>query len=125
MRSRIGFIRVSAATTKSVLKKATRIAAALCAMSGQLKSLSRSPSLAEQLLGLDARGADDLRPFLGVIRDEFAEFRGRAWKHFRAQILKLGFELGIGKPRIDLAIELVDNVCRRIFWTPIPCQPKP
>ena len=77
------------------------------------------------LFSLDSRSADDLRPFFGVIRDEFAEFRGRAWKHFRAQILKLGFELGIGKPRIDLAIELVDNVCRRIFWTPIPCQPKP
>ena len=60
MRARIGFIRVSAATTKSVLKKATKIADALCAMSGQLKSLSRSPSLAEQLLGLDARDADDL-----------------------------------------------------------------
>ena len=66
-------------------------------------------------LGLDVGRPDHLGPFLGFFRDQLAEVGGRAGKHRAAQVGKPRLELGIGEGGVDLLVEPVDNLCRRVL----------
>ena len=69
--------------------------------------------------------ANYLRPFLSIVNDAPTEVSGRACKYLGAQISEAGVELGISQPGIDRTVELVDDVCGRVFGAPISCQPMP
>src|SRR5579862_3087375 len=60
------------------------------------------------LLRPEVRGAHDLAPLLGLIRNELAEFGGRRRCQLGPQIGEPRLELGIGQRRVDLAVELAD-----------------
>src|SRR5258708_4229917 len=53
---------------------------------------------------LGARELDHLAPFLGFVRDEIAEIRGRAGQHRRAEFDETCLQFGISKDRINLAV---------------------
>src|SRR5262245_210898 len=74
--------------------------------------LVRVAALRTELFSFDAGRADDLRPFFGVVDNEFAEIGGRAREVLRAQIGEPGLVFGIGQPGIDRSVELVDDVRR-------------
>src|ERR1700681_2507347 len=63
-----------------------------------------------------ARELDHLAPLVGVIDDEFAKIGGRAGKRCAADFGKPRPELGIGKHRVDLFVELVDDFAGRRPW---------
>src|SRR5271156_263037 len=63
-----------------------------------------------------ARKLDHLAPLVGVIDDEFAEIGGRARKRCAADVGKPRPELGVGKHRVDLFVELVDDLGGRRPW---------
>src|SRR5262245_2562500 len=70
---------------------------------------------------LDVGRPDHPRPLLGVIGDVFAEVGGRAWKHGATKLGKARLHLGIGKPCIDLAVELLNDFGRRGLWCADAC----
>src|SRR5215467_12788670 len=61
-----------------------------------------------------ARELDHLGPLFGFLADELAEVGGRARKHRAAEVGKPRFNLGISEARIDLIIELLDNLDGRV-----------
>src|SRR5215467_3179471 len=65
------------------------------------------PSLSNRL---DIRGADHFRPLLRFLCNELAEFGRRNNKCRGAQVCKSLRHVGVGEARVDLAVELVDNV---------------
>src|SRR6516162_1960338 len=65
-------------------------------------------------LRLDVEGPDEFAPLLRFVGDELAKVSGRAWKHAASQIGKPRFELGIGEGRVDLFVELFDDVGGRV-----------
>src|SRR5262249_48880768 len=65
-------------------------------------------------LGLDAREPHHLGPLLGFRGDEAAKVGGRARNHCTAQIGEPCLKLGIGEARIELSVELVDDLGRRL-----------
>ena len=54
-------------------------------------------------------------PFLGFVSDELAEFGGRAGKHFTAKVGKPRVHLGIGERSVDLPVQLLDDLGRRVL----------
>src|SRR5947209_20618502 len=62
----------------------------------------------------DARELDHLAPLLGFLSDELAEVGRRARKCGGAPLGKPRLHLGIGKGRVDLRVELVDDLGRRV-----------
>src|SRR6266545_4008296 len=64
---------------------------------------------------LNAGGLDHFGPPLGIVGDELAEVGGRAGQHGTAQISEPRLDFGISQARIDLFVELVNNLGRRIF----------
>src|SRR6516225_1624422 len=66
------------------------------------------------LLRLDAGGPDHLRPFFGFSGNQRPEIGRRAGNGHAAEVSELGLELGIGETGIDLAIELIDDLGRRV-----------
>ena len=66
-------------------------------------------------LRLDVGRPDHLAPFLGIVGDELAEVGGRAGQHGTAQISEPRLDFGISQARIDLFVELVNNLGRRVF----------
>src|SRR5262245_16862477 len=65
---------------------------------------------------LDVEGADHLAPLLGFFGDELAEVAGRAWKYSATKVGKARLHPGVGKPCIDLAVNLLDDFGRRGLW---------
>src|SRR5262245_3800255 len=65
-------------------------------------------------LRLHARELDHLGPLLGFLRNEFPEIGGRAWKHSATKVGKARLDFGIVESRVDLLIELVNNLGRRV-----------
>src|SRR4051794_23906836 len=61
-------------------------------------------------LRLEAGELDPLAPFLGFVCYELSEVGGRARQQRAAQISKPRLDLGIGKPSVDLLVELVDDL---------------
>src|SRR6516164_9684825 len=55
---------------------------------------------------------DHLPPFFGFVGNELSEVGGRAGKQRGAEIGEPHLRLGIGEDRIDLLVELVDDVVR-------------
>src|SRR5262249_18286128 len=53
---------------------------------------------------------DHLGPFLGFVRDELSEVSGRERKRRAGQFGEPRLQLGIGKARIDLFVEFIDDV---------------
>src|SRR5262249_2912039 len=64
------------------------------------------PGVPQCSLRLDAGELHHLGPFLGFRGDEVAEVAGRAKERHRAKVGKARLERGIGKPRLDLPVEL-------------------
>src|SRR5215470_10700530 len=64
---------------------------------------------------LDARELHDLGPLQGVFGDELAEIGNRSPQPRKAKVGKPRFHLVIGKSRVDLAVELVDDLGRRVL----------
>src|SRR5262249_21701604 len=71
---------------------------------------------------LDVGGSDHLGPLFGFLSDELAEVGGRARDDRAAQIGKPRFEFGIGKARIDLFVEPIDDLEWRILGSPNAIQ---
>jgi len=65
-------------------------------------------------LRLDARELDHLRPFLGLVADEFAVISRRARNYHTAEIHKPRLKSRIGQAGTDLFIEPVDNRLRSV-----------
>src|SRR5262249_13146252 len=72
-------------------------------------------SVARRSLGLCAGELDYFAPLLGIVSDELAEVRDRAGKYHAPKVGKPRLQLGISEPRIDLAIELINDLGRCIF----------
>src|SRR5262245_5054099 len=89
---------------------------------GRYGKSSRS-SAETSSLRLDVRGSDHLAPLLGLIGDELAEVGGRARKSGATKFGEPRLDLGIGKGRVDLCVELVDDLGRRGFGAPRPNEP--
>src|SRR5436190_1714586 len=64
---------------------------------------------------LDVGRPDHLAPFLGFLGDEPSEVGGRAGKHRATQDGEPRFYLGVGEARIDLLVEFVDELGRRVL----------
>ena len=64
---------------------------------------------------LDVGRPDHLAPFLGVVGDELAKVGGREREHVATEIGKPRPYLEIGEARIDLFVELRDDLSRRIL----------
>src|SRR5262249_48790153 len=65
--------------------------------------------------GLCAGELDYFAPLLGIVSDDLAEIRDRAGKYHAPKVGKPRLQLGISEPRIDLAIELINDLGRRVF----------
>jgi len=63
---------------------------------------------------LDVGGPDHLGPFVGFLGDQLFKAGGRAGEHHTAQVGELSLQLGIGETGIDLLVELVDDLGRRL-----------
>src|SRR5262249_31309226 len=72
-------------------------------------------SLRVRSVRLDAGELDHLAPLLRFVGYELSKVGRRAWKRGGAQVGKPHLHLGIGKARIDLVVELVNNLGRRVF----------
>src|SRR5262245_7779878 len=72
-------------------------------------------SLRVRSVRLDAGELDHLAPLLRFVGYELSKVGRRAWKGGGAQLGKPRLHLGIGEGRIDLFVELVDNLGRRVF----------
>src|SRR6266513_1275159 len=64
---------------------------------------------------LDVRRADDLGPFLRGLGEELGVVGRRSGERRAAQIGEPLLHLGIAENRIDLVVELVDDLGRRVF----------
>src|SRR5215470_13121383 len=72
-------------------------------------------SVTRRSLELCAGELDYFAPLLGIVSDELAEVRDRAGKYHAPKVGKPRLQLGISEPRIDLAIELINDLGRRVF----------
>src|SRR5258708_15833005 len=66
---------------------------------------------------------DHLGPLLCICADECAEVCGRACKHRVAEVGDTRLHPGIGEARIDLLVELVDDLGGWIPWGANPLPP--
>src|SRR5262245_50666670 len=64
---------------------------------------------------LDVEGPDDLAPLFGLVGDELAEVGGREREHVATQVGKPRFHIGVGQSHVDLLVELVDDLSRRVL----------
>jgi hypothetical protein len=69
------------------------------------------------LFYFNVRRSDHLAPSLGLLDDELIEFGRRAHKYRSAQVSDPRDDLGIGEPRVDLLVELVDDRDGRVPWS--------
>ena len=70
---------------------------------------------AELLVRFDIRCPDHLAPLLAVLGDELSELCGRARQHHGAKFGKPRLDPGIGESGVDLFVDLVDNLSRRVL----------
>src|SRR5262249_618915 len=62
---------------------------------------------------LDVGGPDHLAPFVGFVGDELSKVGRRADKRCASEVSQPRLDFGIGEARVDLSIELVDDLGRR------------
>src|SRR4051794_18499604 len=77
----------------------------------------------DPLFGFDVGRADNLAPLLGFCGNEFFELGGGGRKHGAAQNGKPRLCLGIGESRIDLLVELLNNLRWGVFGSTDPLPP--
>src|SRR5262249_17907516 len=65
-------------------------------------------------LRLDAGGFDHFGPLFGIFGDELAEVDGRA-RQGLAEVSETDLHLGVGESRVDLLVELVDDLGWRVL----------
>src|SRR5262249_20909589 len=100
-------------------------------MPADLPTLQRSPMPRQRLsstdvteywigtavsVGLDVGGPDHLAPFVGFFGDQLAELGRRSRQRRAAEVSETGLHLRIGESRVDLFVELVDDLGRRGPW---------
>src|SRR5262249_41099490 len=90
--------------------KATEVAALAFPITNFMEDLPGLPGS----ICFDARELHHLAPLFGLFGDELAEVGSRAWKGGGAPLGKPRLHLGIGKGRVDLRIELVDDLGWRV-----------
>ena len=56
-------------------------------------------------------------PFLGLLGEVLSEFGGRSNKGMGAQLRKSSLQLCVGEARIDLLVQLIDNLGARVSWS--------
>src|SRR5262245_32431083 len=66
-----------------------------------------------ELLRLDIGGPDHLAPFLGFVGDQLAELGRRPRQRRAAEVSETGLHLRVVESRVDLLVELVDDLGRR------------
>src|SRR5262249_61887783 len=64
-------------------------------------------------LRLEVGGPDDLAPFRGFVGDKLAELGRRSRQRRAAEVSKTGLHLRVVESRVDLLVELVDDLGRR------------
>src|SRR6185369_17693201 len=74
----------------------------------------RSAEAVTKSLRLDIRRSDDLAPLLGLVGNQCPKIGRRASQDHAAEFGDLGLELGISESRIDLLVEPLDNLDRRV-----------
>src|SRR5262249_32257464 len=84
------------------------------ARAGHQKARRCAVGFVPRSLRFDAGGLDHLGPLLGIFGDDRAEVGGRAGTHGPTKVGKPCLDFGIGEARVDLFVELVDDLCRRI-----------
>ena len=67
----------------------------------------------DRLHRLDVGGPDHLAPFLGFLGDQVAELDRRSRQRRSAEVSETGLHLGVVESRVDLLVELVDDLGRR------------
>src|SRR5580700_12320761 len=90
------------------------MASAACTTRTTMPAASASPIFCCRLFRLEAGGPHHLAPLLGFRRDEAAERGGRTRERLAADVGEARFHLGVGKRRVDLLVEPVDDLGRRI-----------
>src|SRR5262249_56860566 len=72
---------------------------------------------------LDVEGLDHFAPLLDFVGDQLSAVGGRAWQRPCTHLGESGLEFRIGKSRVDLSIQPIDDISRRVFWAahPVPC----
>src|SRR5262249_24073278 len=66
--------------------------------------------------GFDVERPDHFAPLLGLLGDELAEVGRGQFKHRAAQFGEPSTQIGIGKARIDLFVELFDDLGGGTLW---------
>src|SRR5206468_1768282 len=61
------------------------------------------------LFNLDACELDHPRPLFDGVRDDLAEFRGRAPEHRAAELDDPGLDPAVGEPGIELLVQQIDD----------------
>jgi hypothetical protein len=69
---------------------------------------------------LIASELNHLGPFFGFVGDQLAELSRRSRERHAAEVSETGVHLGVGKSRVDLLVELVDDLGRRVPGAPMP-----
>src|SRR5215831_18808524 len=64
-------------------------------------------------LRLDVGGPDHLAPFLGFLGDQLSELSRRSRQRRAAEVSETGLHLRVVESRVDLLVELVDDLGRR------------
>src|SRR5262245_24436976 len=64
-------------------------------------------------LRLDVRELHHLAPFLGFLGDQLAELDRRSWQGRTAEVSEAGLHLRVVESRVDLLVELLDDLGRR------------
>src|SRR5262249_39931713 len=101
-----------------VLRRRARAdAAAQCAAYAGSVGLARAMRRAQlALLRLEVGRPNHLGPLLRFLSDQLSKVGGRALQRDPAKISKPRAQLGIGKARIDLLVELLDDVSGSALW---------
>src|SRR5260221_10527570 len=79
-----------------------------------MKTIEYRRASSPALISLDVGRADNLAPLLGFCSNEFSELGGRGRKHGAAQVGKPRLDLWIGESSIDLPVELLNDLRRRV-----------
>src|SRR6516164_9772905 len=64
-------------------------------------------------LRLDAGEFDHLGPLFGFVGDQLSELSRRSWQRHAAEVSETGLHLRVVESRVDLLVELVDDLGRR------------
>src|SRR5215472_19257539 len=64
-------------------------------------------------LRLDVGRPDHLGPLFGFVGDQFSELSRRSWQRHAAEVSETGLYLRVVESRVDLLVELVDDLGRR------------